>query len=62
MVECDNCADEVFSVWRFRERGEEMTHCDPSWVCAECHPDLTGPTGGRTAEGTAGEPGGTTAL
>jgi|GEM_PF-2025583 len=42
MVRCDHCTEEVFSVWRFRERDEEMTHHSPSWVCADCHPELIG--------------------
>lgn len=40
MVECDNCGDDVFRVWRLRERSESMTHRTVDWVCEECHPEL----------------------
>jgi len=60
MVECDHCTEDVFSVWRFRERGEEMTHTEPVWVCADCHPDLIG--AGHRGEDPSTETERTTAL
>lgn len=40
MVECDNCGEDVRSVWRHREYEETMTHRRIQWVCADCHPSL----------------------
>ncbi|WP_164471554.1 hypothetical protein [Halosimplex salinum] len=51
MVECDHCGEDVFHVWRRRERTETMTHRTVSWVCGDCHPDLqTSARTGSTAK------------
>lgn len=47
MVDCDHCGEDVFHVWRRRERADTMTHRTVVWVCEECHPELG--TTGRTA-------------
>ncbi|MFC7138342.1 hypothetical protein ACFQMA_00645 [Halosimplex aquaticum] len=51
MVECDHCGDDVFHVWRRRERAETMTHRTVVWVCRNCHPEL-GATGKTDASAT----------
>jgi hypothetical protein len=51
MVDCDDCGEDVFHVWRRRERSETAARDPVSWVCERCHPDLGFPgpdgSGGR---------------
>jgi len=58
MVECDTCGDDVFHVWRLRERSESMTHRTVVWVCEACHPELGAIDGPDTAATQASTDGG----
>lgn len=41
MTNCDNCGCGVPQVWRHRAFSSE-THRTIEWVCATCHPELSG--------------------
>jgi rubrerythrin len=50
MVECDDCNEDVATVWRHRRYTDSMTHREIEWVCEDCHPTIpqqttAGPTG-----------------
>lgn len=42
MARCERCQDTVPHVWRHRDYGETMTHRPLRWLCADCHPSMSG--------------------
>lgn len=42
MARCERCQDTVQRVWRHRDYGETMTHGRLRWLCADCHPSMSG--------------------